>query len=111
MERAFPLEKKEYLQRYSSFPVSPGMTGKFLFHLQQSVCLQTQQGRRMSQRTQNLPVESIQINPKFLSSVDRGRLFTSSWLVRFGTANLFYIVNLVMSCVYEINRLDLQIYM
>ena len=48
MERAFPLEifrkKKEYLQRYSSFPVSPGMTGKFLFHLQQPVCSLIEQG-------------------------------------------------------------------
>ena len=66
-------EKKECLQRYSSFPVSPGMTGKFLFHLQQPVCSLIEQGRQVTQRTLKCTVESIQINPKFLSSVDRGR--------------------------------------
>ena len=44
-------EKKEYLQRYSSFPVSPGMTRKFLFHLQQPVCSLKEQGRQVTQRT------------------------------------------------------------
>ena len=83
MERSAPLEnfrKKWNIsvpRCYLNFPVSSGMTGNFCsICFNQTVRSQSKVNNQTEERS-NLPVESIQINPKFRSTVDRGHFFSS----------------------------------
>ena len=82
MERAFPLEifrkKRNTFRGIPLFPFLPEWPENFCSICNNQSVRSKSKVDKWPKERWNVPVESIQINPKFLSSVDRGRSFTSS---------------------------------